>query len=477
MTFKTSVVFLSILFFFASANAQEVSVSKEFNLRSDYSYEILSNVGEHIVLLRDKGLKYKLEVLGKDLSFKKTVDVEFEKSKIELIGAVNRNHHFTIYYSFKDDGMTHLAARTFNNKVEPIDSTIILKEKTKIFKQKFDLSTSEDKSKVLVTTKRGKNEYNIIAIDQDSVKLIYDDIIEFTEYDLRSDLKKTIINNEGEVFILLNKNNKKQNMSKNRIEVNYVSPSTDHIESFDIGLKDLLLSDLTLEYDDRNKMILVLGLYHDKNKIASHGYFFGGVHKHRFANLVEPIFVPYNKEVLEAFNVKKNNKELQHFKISDIIFRKDGGFLLVTEMNKVLTRRTYYNGYNTATNNRNQGLWKDYYNENIVLFAVKPSGIEHWTRVLHKKQFSQDDNDIYGSFFLFISPSRLRLLYNDEIKKDNTVSEYVLNPIGQFERNSVLSTDYQNLSLRFRDAIQISPSELLVPSQRNYNLSLVKIKY
>jgi len=417
MTFKTSVVFLSILFFFASANAQEVSVSKEFNLRSDYSYEILSNVGEHIVLLRDKGLKYKLEVLGKDLSFKKTVDVEFEKSKIELIGAVNRNHHFTIYYSFKDDGMTHLAARTFNNKVEPIDSTIILKEKTKIFKQKFDLSTSEDKSKVLVTTKRGKNEYNIIAIDQD------------------------------------------------------------HIESFDIGLKDLLLSDLTLEYDDRNKMILVLGLYHDKNKIASHGYFFGGVHKHRFANLVEPIFVPYNKEVLEAFNVKKNNKELQHFKISDIIFRKDGGFLLVTEMNKVLTRRTYYNGYNTATNNRNQGLWKDYYNENIVLFAVKPSGIEHWTRVLHKKQFSQDDNDIYGSFFLFISPSRLRLLYNDEIKKDNTVSEYVLNPIGQFERNSVLSTDYQNLSLRFRDAIQISPSELLVPSQRNYNLSLVKIKY
>lgn len=477
MTFKTSLVFLSIMFFFASANAQEVSVSKEFNLRSDYSYEILSNVGEHIVLLRDKGLKYKLEVLGSDLSFKKTVDVEFEKSKIDLISAVNRNDFFTIYYSFKDDGMTHLAARTFNNKVEPIDSTIILQEKTKIFKQKFVLTTSEDKSKVLVTTKRGKNEYNIIAIDQDSIKLIYDDIIEFAEYDLRTDLQKAIINNDGEVFILLNKNNKKQNKSKNKIEVNYVSPSTEHIESFELTLTDLLISDLTLKYDDLNKMILVLGLYHDKNKIASQGYFFGGVHKHRFANLVDPIFVPYNKEVLESFNGKKKSNELQHFKISDVLFRKDGGFLLVTEMNKVLTRRTYYNGYNASTNNRNQGLWKDYYNENIILFAVKPSGIEHWTQVLHKKQFSQDDNDIYGSFFLFKSPSRLRLLYNDEIKKDNTVSEYVLNPIGQFERNAVLSTDYQNLSLRFRDAVQISSSELLVPSQRNYNLSLVKIKY
>ena len=69
------------------------------------------------------------------------------------------------------------------------------------------------------------------------------------------------------------------------------------------------------------------------------------------------------------------------------------------------------------------------------------------------------------------------MIYNDEIKSNNTVSEYVLDPLGNYKRTSVLSTEYQNLKLRFQDATQISSTELLVPSQKNYDLSLVKIDF
>ena len=76
-----------------------------------------------------------------------------------------------------------------------------------------------------------------------------------------------------------------------------------------------------------------------------------------------------------------------------------------------------------------------------------------------------------------LTPSRLRMLYNDEIKSSSTVSEYIIDPVGNIARNSLLSTDDQNVKLRFRDAVQLGNNELLVPSESNFNLSLVKITY
>ena len=64
------------------------------------------------------------------------------------------------------------------------------------------------------------------------------------------------------------------------------------------------------------------------------------------------------------------------------------------------------------------------------------------------------------------TPSRLKLVFNDEIKNNNTVSEYILDPLGRFNRNSLLSTDYQNLKIRFADAIQISSNEFLAPIEK-----------
>ena len=47
-----------------------------------------------------------------------------------------------------------------------------------------------------------------------------------------------------------------------------------------------------------------------------------------------------------------------------------------------------------------------------------------------KKQYSQDDNAIFSSFFLFQNPRELRFLFNDDIKTENTVSEYIITGSG-----------------------------------------------
>ena len=84
---------------------------------------------------------------------------------------------------------------------------------------------------------------------------------------------------------------------------------------------------------------------------------------------------------------------------------------------------------------------------------------------------------MYSSYFLFKTPDKLRLLFNDEIRQENTVSEYTIRGNGYYKRKSVFSTDYQRLRLRFRDAVQVAYNECIVPSERNSRLNLVRIRF
>jgi len=170
--------------------------------------------------------------------------------------------------------------------------------------------------------------------------------------------------------------------------------------------------------------------------------------------------------------------QLNNFIIKDLILRQDGGILLFFESYKEFSRRSASRGYSRrdAALYGDRG-WVDYYNEDIIIISTHADGTQHWKKVLHKKQFSQDDEAIFSSFYIFKTPSRLRLVYNDDITKNSTISEYLVDPIGKYERRSLLNTEYENLKLRFNDSIQLSSKSMIVPSQQSYTLNLVKITY
>ncbi|MBT8230858.1 MAG: hypothetical protein KJO50_11405, partial [Bacteroidia bacterium] len=176
---------------------------------------------------------------------------------------------------------------------------------------------------------------------------------------------------------------------------------------------------------------------------------------------------------------KKKSRIFDDLEIKDIINRNDGGFLIVSEIAREFSRRNpYNNSYSRSTyNGYSRRGWIDYYNDDILISNINSENVLEWTEVLYKKQFSQDDEAVFSSFYLMKTPSRMRFIYNDEIKSSNTVSEYIMDPIGNIARNSLLTTEYQNMKLRFQDAVQLSSNSILVPSEKNYNLNLVRITY
>ena len=168
-------------------------------------------------------------------------------------------------------------------------------------------------------------------------------------------------------------------------------------------------------------------------------------------------------------------------KVQDIVHRLDGGILAIIEQAKIIERRSTPTMTNTGRflggGAAALGLAMDYFYENVLVMSISPTGEAQWRSIFHKKQISQDDDARFSSYFLAKTPTALRFLFNDEVERSTTVSEFVLNGAGEGERHAIMNTQGQDLFLRFRDALQIAANEIIVPSDDRRRVRLVKIQY
>lgn len=474
---------LTIIFLFISylAAGQKVTVADEINIRNFYAYDMMGNVGNNTLLYLDKGFDHFINIYDSELKFKRKKELRFEKRKVRVHYLVPKDSTFNVVYSYKERDTIFYKINEYDHNAVFKDSVTIQKEISKSIPKNYRYYTSQDKSKtVLFAQDKGRLLY-MRVIDNFNNEIMWHADVELKNIDTQDDFRKVIVTDEGIVIYLFEQNNTRYSKEDHWITVLGIYQGSIILQS-KIDMKDRVSCDTELSYNNATGNVIVAGLSSEKSKENAEEYFF--VNKHISAyNLIE---IPVIKEigldfVREVYGRKKNKeKALKDFHVHSILNRRDGGFLMIAEMDREYQRRTTFNSVNrSARNNNNSPLrgWTDYYNEDIVMFSIHPDGREHWREVLFKKQFSQDDGGIFSSFYIFKTPSRIKIIYNDEIKNNNTVSEYVLNPLGQYERNSLLSTEYQNLRLRFSAAIQLNNHQLLIPSEKSYNLRLVKIDY
>lgn len=473
-------LFLIGIISFLSGSAQEVAVSKEFNIRTDYAYEILGNVGENILLYRDRGLDKYLTGFNKDLEFKWEQKLRFEEKRIKVYGLTVRDSLFSVFYGMKKEGTEYVKAAYYDQSGRLQDSIIVAKQKKNLIGQDFQFVNSQNKKKSLLYYIDHSDKLSVYVYDHVRDTVAWNEEYYFDGANLFYDLADVVLTDVGSIVLLIDRDNRKSKSKENVAEIIILEEGQEGFTT-EIPLGNLYVQSLKMSVDEKNRRIGFFGLYNEKKVNWSEGYCYAFINLARFKDVYDLNFVRFDKNLIQDIygaNTKKK-KGLNYFQISNIIWRQDGGMLLAMEMQRRFSRRNNYDSVSRSTTDFYSGSrgWVDYFNEDIILTALHKDGREHWQKILFKKQFSQDDGAIYSSYFPFLTPSRLRLIFNDEIKNNNTVSEYVVNGVGKYKRESLFSTEYQNLKLRFVDALQISPTEILVPSQKNYNLALVKISY
>ena len=478
---------INILFLIGSivsqASAQKVTVSPEINIRADYSFHILGRVQENILIYRDQGNEKQVLLYDNDLVLQSERQVNLIEKRATVFELINLDTAFAIFYGFRQEDDQVIQMDVFSSTAVLIDSVEISRSEKSRSGLQFQSLISDDGSKIALYNLTSDEIMSLIVFDAKNREIILNRNYLLANSELYDGFVQAALSNDGHFFILTETDNFKGSKTSHTASIYNFLQSGDGVQEIIIPLKDILTSDIHLSLDNENRRMGLAGLYDDKKHNESSGYLWVEGSMDNWVD--EDIhFNSFDEVIFFELYGNRNQKKLEDFSIANVLWKKNGAPIIILEMSLDVSRRSggltptvntrAYNEYNTTGG---YAGWSDHYREDIVVISLNENFEKEWHQVFYKKQFSQNDQGIFSSMFSFVTPSRTRLIFNDEIKSNSTVSEYVFDGIGNFKRSSVLSTEYQNLRLRFQDALQISSTELLVPSQKNYILNLVKVDY
>jgi len=459
--------------------AQVLTLSDELTMRSDTEYDLVGKLGGRVMLLQDRGTKHLLTAYDRNMRQSWEKELELRGRNIRLLTTIAKQDGtgFDLLYLFRKGGRNFLQLDNYNPAGNLRDSVTLLDLGAFGYTPEDDIYRSDDETKLLVIISEQQSKARCLGIDLAEGTLMYDQELEPEKFFFGDDFMQAEIDNAGNTYFIVQRDNFKSKRKDHEYEVYTVAP-TKQFTSFNVPMGDSLTYDIFFRFDNKNQRLVAGGLYTTKDFTRADGYFWLRIDPNDAAT-AKPDFTPFPLSLIKNVEGKKYNKKnpgIDELSVRDLVLRKDGGGLVITERNRQLERRS--NASRTQVIN-NYGIRPlvDYHYDELIVFSVHPDGDPHWSNILHKKQYSQDDGGVYSSYFLMENPRSLRFLFNDEIRFENTVSEYVVNGRGEFDRNSLFHTRDLDLRLRFRDGVQVAGNELILPSENRNKLRLVKVTY
>ena len=467
-----NLITILLLFFAGSFFAQNITISEPLSMGTDDDFDFIGKIKGQYLVFQDRGNNFKIQAFGKRLQLKWDKEIELEKRRTNVLGVIASKEDFSVIYTCKKKRTLNIFLSRFSPAANLLDTAIIKVYEKNILTPNFQLIRSEDKKKLLLYYIKDQRKLTALAFDMETRKVLWEKTMQPESMTYSEIYHQILINNDGEAFAILQKNNKKYKRKKHHYEIHRIDKYGES-SFFTIPMEERLTYDIYFSYDNKNKNLVAGGLYSDKNRGRANGYFFMKIDPEN-AEDYELVFTEFDKKVVDNLIGKKADvkKGIADIDMQEIIHRRDGGVLLVIERNRQVERG--------GIGGRNGYAYRsvvDYYYDDIMVISIHPDGETHWKEILHKKQYSQNDGAIYSSYFLLKTPSNLRFIFNDDIKFENTVSEYVVKANGHFERNSVMSTQDQKIQLRFADALQVGANELIVPSITRHKMKLIRIEF
>ncbi len=462
-------------------NAQTVSMSEDIFINSAIGYGIIGKYNDRILffLLEDKEVKLKALDAKLHRLWEREIEPE-RKNNATILDVIGTRQDFDVIYQVRKKNHNYIKIHKYDGQAKMLDSATVFDWGKDLLAPKLEVRYSEDKKSALIFEMTDNRSIKALAVNLDSLRPIWDKTIDLKfDWNLPDRFEQIIFNNQAEFYYIAEESNK-IGSDKHHFSITKCS-NTGGLRVFQLPMKDMVTLDVKFSFDNVNQQLVAAGLYSAKNFLRAQGHFFIKLPPQYIGdgNTSDFIFAqhPFDDELASALLGKKitDTKGLTDLKVQEIVHRRDGGILAVIEQVKMVDRRA---GYSSTSAVSGRGILSmDYFYENAFALSIAPSGEAQWRSIFHKKQISQDDDGRFSSFFMAKTPSAIRFLFNDEVDRSTTVSEFILNGAGEGERHTIMNTQGQELYLRFRDATQTGANEIIVPSDDKRRVRLVKIQY
>lgn len=242
------------------------------------------------------------------------------------------------------------------------------------------------------------------------------------------------------------------------------------VKTFPFNNMDQQMTEAALVLDKNNNKAIVTGFFADKSSFPGASLLYGTLNLQQPEKFIVHTGLLNNDAQLKLVGQRNagGGISLFNYPIQRVIPRSDGGALVIAEA-AYLSEYSFYD-YFTQTFNRRV----EFHFDNILALSVNADGTVHWSQLIRKEQTSLDDEGLYSSFNIVLSPEELFIIYNNDIGRKNEIIGEAINAQGKTTTRT-FSKSSDSISILPRAGKQVDEDTFIVPAVTKKKLFLVKI--
>ena len=484
--------------------AQSVAVSDfDRDDTRDMNFEIIGKMNSNILVYKNIRSNHKISIFDKEMNTLETVKLDFVPDRTFNIDFIAYPDYFFMIYQYQKGTILHCMAVKMNANAqkmsEPveIDTTRIpVMSDNKIYTTIY----SEDRKKIVIfkiQTRYQKFNMQSLLYDND-MKLISKNRMLADYNERRESYDNFLVGNDGSfVFTYAKQSGNRDN--NNALSLFIKSPQQDTFSSREIDLNEKYIDEVKLKIDNRNNRYLINTFYYKKNRGSIEGLFTYVWDKASDKPFVSQFTEIYDSLRYEAKSGGMLRFALDNFFIRQIVVKGDGGFILAAEdysadskNNNSFNRYDYlYNPYSLSPDSYYYSPYRGYYRplsnlitqsmttrhyyENILVLSVSKTGQLLWSKVLHKSQFD-DEEENFMSFSTLTSGNEIHFLFNSD-RKYQIISDQAIAADGTVTRYPTLKSPQKGYEFMPSLSKQVGARQIIIPCAYRNNICFARVDF
>src|SRR5579871_2635177 len=352
-----------LLFFFLTAPffgiAQHIVYSepeREDGRRTNF--EIIGKINGNFLVFKNNRSDNAISIYNSEMQLQQRVNIDFIPDRYINVYFVAYSDHFIMIYEYQKKNIVHCAAIKMDGMAkrlsDPVDldtTQIGFAANNKIYTSIF----SEDKQRIMlfkINSKNPKNflfttflyDQNLELIDRHRINMPMEDRDNgFTDFSLGNDgtlvFAKFLKNSSGDYISRVNMVNK--------------GATADTFAIRDMGTNERILDELKIKIDNTNNRYILTGFYYKQRRGNIEGVYTILWDRNDNSKIKESLTV-FNDELRSLAKSSEANLKtaFNDYFIKQVITKRDGGYILISESEYTTTRGGYFNrwdymyGYN-----------------------------------------------------------------------------------------------------------------------------------
>ena len=499
---KNILIFVLYLFYFVSGFSQKITYSpllKKETINTDF--KIIGRNGNNFLVYKNNYRRQYITYYNEAMEYLEDVTLDDIPEKALNVEFLNQKDKLIVIYQYQKSKIVYCDALIISQDGKKISDPVNL-DTTSIgyFSENniYGTSFSEDKNLILIYKQNIKNGTITLATKLFDQQLnLLESSRTVNEFNQRKEeYSDCYVDNEGN-FVYTKERRKNSNRNIENIDLVVKKKGIDTAVVLSLPLESKFIDVSYLKVDNLNKNYLVNAFYYNENRGHIQGLYTVRVPFNNVSDY-KSIFNTFSSNMADEINSGDKRYAIDDLQPQQMILKKNGGFLLVSEsfysetMNNYNTwNRNYYGsypyssydylpynpfGYSQFWNNYNRTNNTRYFYNDIMVTEVDSSSQLTWSTVIHKSQADVNRDD-FLSYGLLNSGGEIQFLYIDNNNKKEIVSRCGIKGSGDLQKYATLKSNERGYEFMPKLSKQVGYSQLIIPFVYSNNLGFAKIDF